>query len=617
MDVRDVGSGGMTGDSHRPDGQPPPVRIFISYRRDDTRVYAGRLYDALVVHFGEDYVFRDVDSLEPGIAWDEAIDDAIGSCGLLLAVIGRQWLAPDASGHRRLDDPEDRHRREIESAIDLHVPMFAVLVDGADAPRAEELPGKLKRLAMHQALTLGEPFKFGLQDLISRIDKIAQRKAEKAAAEKAATEERDAAEAAQRAAAEAAQRAAAEAAAEKAAAEKAATEERDAEEAAQRAAAEAAAQQVAAEKAATEERAAAEAAAQQAAEEAAQRAAEEAAVQQAAAEAAARQAASTPVAVEPASQEPVAAKKTAAKPVAVKPVAVRKAAPKPVPPKPVPPEPRAPSLREAVDQAGLKYSVRPDGTLAFPFTSHRVEDLVILAKEFSDEIVLFSTRLPKPGMFGQEVALRNLLRASFQANYTKLIGSSSLDLMAAAEIHPSMLTPGIAEGLIRGLAGLGDVTGKDLGDWQAMSAAIRHSKDAQANSIVIIDPLSARQAIRRIAEEDGIQVHENNGALVLEFPLEGVGGAHLKVVANATRPVISLCAFMGVKATGNKVQFMQQLLQLSSVADVARVGFDSDDEVAFLYEVPVVAPSLLEKVKTQFMLLGVGVAAVAAGNLRR
>jgi hypothetical protein len=98
--------------------------------------------------------------------------------------------------------------------------MFAVLVDRADAPRAEELPGKLKRLAMHQALTLGEPFEFGLQDLISRIDKIAQRKAEKAAAQQAAAQQA-AEEAAQQAAEEAAQRAAEEAAAQQAAATKA------------------------------------------------------------------------------------------------------------------------------------------------------------------------------------------------------------------------------------------------------------------------------------------------------------------------------------------------------------------------------------------------------------
>jgi hypothetical protein len=104
---------------------------------------------------------------------------------------------------------------------------------------------------------------------------------------------------------------------------------------------------------------------------------------------------------------------------------------------------------------------------------------------------------------------------------------------------------------------------------------------------------------------------------VFEFPLLGANEAHLKVFVNTSRQVISLGAFLGMKPQGNKVQFLQRLLQLNRVADVARVGFDADDEVAFLYEVPVVVPGLLEKVKSQFMLLSVGVAAIAAGNLKR
>lgn len=219
-------------------------------------------------------------------------------------------------------------------------------------------------------------------------------------------------------------------------------------------------------------------------------------------------------------------------------------------------------------------------------------------------------------MFGLEAALRNLLRASFQANFTKVMASASLDLMAASEIHPSMLTPKVAEGLIRGLASLGDLRSNDLRDSQAMDAAIRSSRGAVENHVVI-DPDSARQAIRRMAEEDGLAVQQSADVIIFELPLLGVGAAHLKVLVNASKQVISLGAFLGIKPQGNKVQFMQQLLQLNHEADVARVGFDPDGEVAFLYEVPVVVPGLIEKVKSQFMLLSVGVAAIAAGNSRR
>jgi WD40 repeat protein len=67
-------------------------RIFISYRRDDTGGYAGRLYDRLVDHFGQEHVFMDIDTIEPGLDFVEVIEHAVGQCDVLLALIGRQWL---------------------------------------------------------------------------------------------------------------------------------------------------------------------------------------------------------------------------------------------------------------------------------------------------------------------------------------------------------------------------------------------------------------------------------------------------------------------------------------------------------------------------------------------
>lgn len=82
--------------------------IFISYRRDESAGYAGRLADSFQEHFGEDNVFRDIDSLEPGLDFAEAIDRAVDSSEVLIAVIGRNWLAAtDAAGHKRLEDADD------------------------------------------------------------------------------------------------------------------------------------------------------------------------------------------------------------------------------------------------------------------------------------------------------------------------------------------------------------------------------------------------------------------------------------------------------------------------------------------------------------------------------
>jgi hypothetical protein len=71
--------------------------IFISYRREDAAGYARAIYDQLVQHFSKERVFMDVDAIEPGLPFDEAIQKAIGQCQILLAVIGRNWLAGRSS----------------------------------------------------------------------------------------------------------------------------------------------------------------------------------------------------------------------------------------------------------------------------------------------------------------------------------------------------------------------------------------------------------------------------------------------------------------------------------------------------------------------------------------
>ena len=65
--------------------------IFISYRREDAEGQAGRLFDDLVRHFGEDSVFMDVAGIEPGRDFRRVIDDHVASCGMLLAMIGKTW----------------------------------------------------------------------------------------------------------------------------------------------------------------------------------------------------------------------------------------------------------------------------------------------------------------------------------------------------------------------------------------------------------------------------------------------------------------------------------------------------------------------------------------------
>jgi hypothetical protein len=113
-------------------------KIFINYRRDDSRADAGRLYDRLVMRFpGE--VFRDVTSLEPGVEWHEAIARVLAEADACIVVIGKDWLKiSDATGRRRLDDPRDTVRQELVTALGRKMRVFPVLVGGAKMPQEED-----------------------------------------------------------------------------------------------------------------------------------------------------------------------------------------------------------------------------------------------------------------------------------------------------------------------------------------------------------------------------------------------------------------------------------------------------------------------------------------------
>src|SRR5215208_5049092 len=150
-----------------------PGRVFMSYRRDDTDFPAGWLYERLISHLGRGQVFKDVDSIELGDDFVEIITSAVGSCDVLLALIGDQWLTiEDEDGRRRLDDPDDFVRLEIEAALTRNVRVIPILVEGARLPRADELPPSLARLVRRQALELSPArFDFDTSRLLKVLDK--------------------------------------------------------------------------------------------------------------------------------------------------------------------------------------------------------------------------------------------------------------------------------------------------------------------------------------------------------------------------------------------------------------------------------------------------------------
>jgi hypothetical protein len=130
--------------------------VFISYRRDDSAGYAGRLHESLERRLGEGAVFRDVDALQPGQDFVDVIADRLRACRACLVLIGRDWLnATDASGRRRLDQESDYVRIEIAAALARpEVAVIPVLVEGAAMPAAEALPEPIRALARRHATSL-------------------------------------------------------------------------------------------------------------------------------------------------------------------------------------------------------------------------------------------------------------------------------------------------------------------------------------------------------------------------------------------------------------------------------------------------------------------------------
>jgi hypothetical protein len=133
------------------------ARIFISYRREDSGAWAGRLHDRLREHFGRDDIFMDIDTIEPGLDFTEVIERTVASCDVLIALIGRQWLtSTDAAGQRRLDDPEDLVRREIATALRRNIRVIPVLIQDMSMPRAADLPDDLQLLTRRNAVDLSD-----------------------------------------------------------------------------------------------------------------------------------------------------------------------------------------------------------------------------------------------------------------------------------------------------------------------------------------------------------------------------------------------------------------------------------------------------------------------------
>jgi osmoprotectant transport system substrate-binding protein len=129
------------------------AKVFISYRRADSAMPSGRIYDRLVAKFGRRNMFKDVDDIPAGVNFGAYIQESLQQCAVALVIIGGQWLgALAANGGRRLDDPNDWVRVEIETALSLELTVIPLLIEGASMPTAADLPTSLQQLAQINGL---------------------------------------------------------------------------------------------------------------------------------------------------------------------------------------------------------------------------------------------------------------------------------------------------------------------------------------------------------------------------------------------------------------------------------------------------------------------------------
>lgn len=153
------------------------MKIFISYRRDDSSYATTAIFDQLTRHFGSASVFMDVTSIPVGVDFNNYLTSWIHACDVVLVVIGERWLGvKQDTNTRRLDDPRDFVRVEIEAALDAGIPLVPVLV-GAQMPRPSDLPESLRALTYRNAVFIdaGRDFASHIAQLILALERLGNR----------------------------------------------------------------------------------------------------------------------------------------------------------------------------------------------------------------------------------------------------------------------------------------------------------------------------------------------------------------------------------------------------------------------------------------------------------
>src|SRR5262249_52167157 len=150
------------------------AKITISYRRDDSMDITGRIFDRLTSRYGRETVFRDIDSIPPGLHFRKHIQSSIEDSDVLMVAVGPGWTGGSRHGHPRIHAETDYVRIEVETALNRHIPVIPLLVGGADMPQPSQLPENIREFAYRNAVQIdsGRDFDHHMNGLIRATDKI-------------------------------------------------------------------------------------------------------------------------------------------------------------------------------------------------------------------------------------------------------------------------------------------------------------------------------------------------------------------------------------------------------------------------------------------------------------
>ena len=146
-------------------------KVFICYRRQDTSYVTTMIYEFLRTRFGRKNIFMDVDTIPPGADFRQCLREAVGRADAVLVVIGPEWLV-DRHGKRRLDNPRDFVRIEVEAALQGDVRVIPILLRDAAMPSPNDLPESICHLSFRNAVHVrpGRDFRGDMRRLIRALE---------------------------------------------------------------------------------------------------------------------------------------------------------------------------------------------------------------------------------------------------------------------------------------------------------------------------------------------------------------------------------------------------------------------------------------------------------------